>query len=162
MTAVSTRRVDKLLQMLGIDGIDKNQVLRIFKELDQRVAEFRNRPLDGSLYRYVLIDALYIKSREGGRTVGVTVQVATAVNEDRQREMIGLDMCTSETGAAWTAFLRGLVARGLSGGQLLVSATAMNAVNRPWSPTCPKHFGSAGARILCEICCRTYSRKTAT
>lgn len=121
VTGVSTRRVDKLVQMLGIDGIDKSQVSRISKELDQRVEEFRNRPLDGSPYRYVWIDALYIKSREGGRTVGVAVLVATAVNEAGQREIIGLDTCTSETGAAWTAFLRGLVARGLSGVQLVVS-----------------------------------------
>lgn len=121
VTGVSTRRVDKLVQMLGIDGIDKSQVSRISKELDERVQEFRNRPLESSPYRYVWIDALYIKSREGGRTVGVAVGIATAVNEAGQREIIGLETFTTETGAAWTGFLRGLTARGLRGVQLVIS-----------------------------------------
>jgi transposase-like protein len=121
VTGVSTRRVDKLVQALGIDGIDKSQVSRIAKELDGRVEEFRNRPLTGSPYRYVWIDALYIKAREGGRTVSVAVGVATGVNDAGHREIIGIETFTSETGAAWTAFLRSLVARGLTGVQLVIS-----------------------------------------
>ena len=118
---VSTRRVDKLVKMLGIDGIDKSQVSRISQELDARVEEFRSRPLDASPYRYVWIDALYIKVREGGRTVSSAVGVATAVNSSGNREIIGLDIFNTEDGASWTAFLRGLVARGMSGVQLVVS-----------------------------------------
>ncbi len=118
---VSTRRVDKLVRALGIDGIDKSQVSRISQELDQRVEEFRNRRLDGSPYRYLWIDALYIKVREGGRTVGVAVGVATAVNASGHREIIGLDIFDTEDGASWTAFLRSLVARGLRGCELVVS-----------------------------------------
>lgn len=121
VTGVSTRRVDKLVQTLGIDGIDKSQVSRIAKDLDVKVEEFRNRPLTGSPYRYVWIDALYIKAREGGRTVSVAVGIASAVNHDGKREIIGVDTFTSETGAAWTAFLRSLVARGLHGVQLVIS-----------------------------------------
>ena len=89
VSGVSTHRVDKLVQTLGISGIDKSQVSRIAKELDDRVEEFRSRRLDGSPYRYVWIDALHIKARDGGRTESVAVAVATAVNDDGHREIIG-------------------------------------------------------------------------
>ena len=121
ISGVSTRRVDKIVQALGIDGIDKSQVSRISKELDARVEEFRQRKLDGSPYRYLWVDALYIKTREGGRTTSVATAVATAVNDTGQREIVGLEVFTAEDGAAWTSFLRGLVARGLGGVELVVS-----------------------------------------
>ena len=118
---VSTRRVDGLVKTLGIDGISKSQVSAMAKSLDPIVEAFRNRPLDAGPYRYVWIDALVIKCREGGRIVNVALVCATAVNREGQREILGMDVVTREDGAAWTAFLRSLVARGLSGVELVIS-----------------------------------------
>lgn len=91
------------------------------KSLDQIVEEFRTRPLDGAPYPYVTLDALVVKCREGGRTVNVCVVHAVGVNHEGFRESLGLDVVTSEDGAAWLAFMRGLVARGLSGVRLASS-----------------------------------------
>ncbi len=119
---VSTRRIDKLVEAMGIDGISKSQVSALAAELDQLVKAFRQRPLDqGGPYTYVWLDATYVKCREHGRVVSVAVVVATAVNTDGQREILGVDIITVEDGAGWTAFLRDLVARGLSGVKLVVS-----------------------------------------
>ena len=118
---VSTRRVDDIVKQMGIDGISKSQVSVLAKSLDEQVAEFRNRPLDGGPYAYVFLDALTQKVREGGRIVNVAVVVATGVNADGHREILGVDLVTTEDGAGWTAFLRGLVARGLSGVALVIS-----------------------------------------
>lgn len=118
---VSTRRVDGLVKTLGIEGISRSQVSRMAKTLDEEVAAFRNRPLDGGAYPYLWVDALAIRVREGGRVVKVACVVATAVNSEGRREVVGLDTFTEETGAAWTAFLRDLVARGLSSVRLVVS-----------------------------------------
>lgn len=118
---VSTRRVDGLVKTLGIDGISKSQVSAMAKSLDPMVEAFRNRPLDTGPYRYLWIDALVIKCREGGRIVNVALVCATGVNCEGQREILGMDVVTREDGAAWTAFLRSLVARGLSGVELVIS-----------------------------------------
>ena len=118
---VSTRRVDDLVKAMGIDGISKSQVSRMAAELDAKVAEFRDRPLDAGPYRYVWIDALTQKVREGGRVVNCSVVIATAVTNEGRREIIGFDIVTTESTAAWTAFLRSLVARGLSGVELVIS-----------------------------------------
>lgn len=118
---VSTRRVDKLVQTMGMEGISKSQVSRLAGQLDELVEEFRNRPLDSGPYTYVWLDAHVQRCREGGRIVNVAVVTAIGVNADGHREVLGLDVITAETGAGWTAFLRGLVARGLSGVQLVVS-----------------------------------------
>jgi len=118
---VSTRRVDDVVKAMGIDGISKSQVSELAKSLDTMVSAFRNRPLDGGPYSYVWLDALTQKVREGGRIVNVAVIVATGVNADGHREILGVDLITTEDGAGWTAFLRGLVARGLSGVALVVS-----------------------------------------
>ena len=91
------------------------------RTLDEDVAAFRSRPLDGRSYPYLWVDALAIRVREGGRVVKVCCVVATAVNAEGQREIVGLDTFTEESGPAWTAFLRDLVARGLSGVRLVVS-----------------------------------------
>ncbi len=85
------------------------------------VSEFKERPLDGGPYRYLWIDALTQRVREGGRVVNVSAVIATAVNAAGNREIIGLDIATTEDTAAWTAFLRALVARGLSGVELIIS-----------------------------------------
>lgn len=121
VTGVSTRRVDKLVKTLGIDGISKSQVSEMAKSLDEAVEAFRNRPLDKGPYTYLWIDALTQKCREGGRIVNVAAVLATAVNGEGHREVLGLDVVTTEDGAGWTQFLRGLVARGLSGVELVTS-----------------------------------------
>ena len=121
VAGVSTRRVDGLVQTLGIKGISKSQVSEMAKSLDEGVEAFRNRPLDGGPYRYLWLDALTMRCRDGGRIVNVAVVVATAVNTDGHREILGIDVVTTEDGASWTTFLRGLVARGLSGVWLVTS-----------------------------------------
>ena len=118
---VSTRRVDDLVKALGCDGISKSQVSRICGELDRVVDSFLDRPLDGGPYCYVWLDALSQKVREEGRIVNVSVAVATAVNAEGKREIVGMDVGTSEDGAFWLSFLRSLVARGLSGVELVTS-----------------------------------------
>jgi putative transposase len=121
LLGVSTRRVDKLVEQLGITGISKSQVSAMAKVLDEQVEAFRTRALDGGPYTFVWLDALTQKVREGGRIAGVHALVATAVNANGQREILGLDVTSREDGAGWPAFRRGLVARGLSGVQLVIS-----------------------------------------
>jgi len=118
---VSTRRVEGLVRQLGIERISKSRVSEMAKELDAAVEAFRTRPLDGGPYTYVWLDALTQKVREAGRIANVAVVVATGVNASGSREILGLDLHTSEDGAGWTAFLRGLVARGLHGVRLVIS-----------------------------------------
>ena len=118
---VSTRRVDDVARAMGLDGISKSQVSRVCAELDEVVAAWRNRPLDAGPYAFVWLDALVVKVREHGRVVNTAALVATGVNADGHREILGLDVGAAEDGAAWTAFLRSLVARGLGGVKLVVS-----------------------------------------
>jgi transposase-like protein len=121
LAGVSTRRVDGLVKTLGIEGISKSQVSELAKSLDEMVASFRSRPLDGGPYPYLWLDALTQRVREGGRIVNVHAVIATGVNGEGYREVLGIDLVTSEDGVAWTQLLRDLVARGLSGVQLVVS-----------------------------------------
>ncbi len=118
---VSTRRVDDLVRSMGIEGMSKSQVSELAAELDERVAEFRGRPLESGPYRYCWIDALTQRVREGGRVVNVSAVIATAVNAEGKREIVGFDVVTTEDTDAWTAFLRSLVKRGLSGVELVIS-----------------------------------------
>ena len=121
---VSTRRVEPdhdLIKALGCDGISSSQVSRICEQLDEVVDSFLGRPLDGGPYPYVWLDGLTQKVREGGRIVNVCVVVATGVNAEGQREILGMDVGASEDGAFWLAFLRSLTARGLSGVELVTS-----------------------------------------
>jgi len=118
---VSTRRVDKLVRTLGIEGISKSQVSKLVQELDVEVKAFRERPLTGGPYPFVWVDALCVKSREGGRVVNVSTLVAVGVNQEGKREVLGVDVVTTEDGAGWLAFLRSLVARGLHGVRLVTS-----------------------------------------
>ena len=144
---VSTRRVDGLVKTLGIEWLSKSQVSRMAAELDEMVAEFRNRPLDDGPYTYVWMDALTQKVREGGRIVNVAVVTAVGVNAEGHREVLGVDVITTEDGAGWLAFLRGLVARGLSGVALVVSdahpglidAIASTLVGATWQ-RCRTHY----------------------
>ena len=117
---VSTRRVERLLETLGLTGISKSRVSEIVQELDPAVEAFRHRPLTLA-YPYLWLDALEIKCREEGHSVEASVVVATAVSEHGHREILGVDVFTTEDGAAWLAFLRSLKARGLSGVRLVVS-----------------------------------------
>jgi putative transposase len=121
LAGVSTRRVEGLVQTLGIAHLSKSQVSVMAKALDGMVDEFRNRPLDSGPYTYLWVDALTQRCRDGGRVVNVCTAIATAVNANGQREILGVDVFTSEDGAAWTSFLRGLAARGLSGVRLVIS-----------------------------------------
>jgi putative transposase len=118
---VSTRKVEDLVQTLGIARLSKSQVSELAKSLDATVASFRERPLDGGPYPYVWLDAVALRCREGGRTVHVAVLVAVGVNAEGKREVLGLEVVTGEDGAGWLAFVRGLVARGLAGVQLAIS-----------------------------------------
>ena len=118
---VSTRRVENLVQALGCEGISKSQVSRICSELDSVVDSFLGRPLDGGPSQYLWLDALTQKVREDGRIVNVSVAVATGVNREGKREVLGIDVGTSEVGAFWMAFLRSLAARGLGGVELVTS-----------------------------------------
>ena len=129
LLGVSTRRVEKLAAALGVVGLSKSQVSAMAAELDELVEGFRNRPLDAGPYTFVWIDALTQKVREGGRTVNVHCLIATGVNAEGYREILGIDVTSSEDGAGWLAFLRGLAARGLSGVQLVTSDDHAGLVN---------------------------------
>ena len=117
---VSTRRVETPSRLWASRG-SKSEVSRLAAELDTVVTQFKERPLDRGPYRYLWIDALTQRVREGGRVVNVAAIIATAVNNEGTREIIGFDIATTEDTAAWTAFLRSLVARGLSGVELVIS-----------------------------------------
>jgi transposase-like protein len=148
LAGVSTRRVDGLVQTLGLTGISKSQVSELARSLDEVVTAFRTRPLDGGPYPYLWVDALVQRCREGGRIVNVATVLATAVNADGRRELLGVDVITTEDGAGWLAFLRGLAARGLSGVQLviadahggLVQAIGAALPGASWQ-RCRTHFG---------------------
>ncbi|MFJ4761739.1 IS256 family transposase (plasmid) [Kocuria marina subsp. indica] len=121
LLGVSTRRMDKLVQSLGITGLSRSQVSTMATDLDEHVASFRTRPLDAGPYTFVAADALTMKVREGGRVVKVAVMVATGVNADGHREILGVQVATAESGAGWLTFFRDLVARGLAGVRLVTS-----------------------------------------
>jgi putative transposase len=147
LVGVSTRRVEKLVQQLGVERMSRSQVSRLARSLDQIVEDFRTRALDGAPYAYLTLDALVVKCRQGGRTVNVCVVDAVGVNRDGFRESLGLDVVTSEDGAAWLAYLRSLVARGLGGVKLvssdahpgLVDAIAATLPGASWQ-RCRTHF----------------------
>jgi putative transposase len=122
LLGVSTRRMDKLVQSLGITGLSKSQVSTMATELDEHVEQFRTRPLtEAGPFTFVAADALVLKVREGGRVVPVHALVATGVNADGHREILGLQVTTAEDGAGWLGFFRDLTARGLTGVKLVTS-----------------------------------------
>jgi transposase-like protein len=150
LAGVSTRRMDKLVKTLGIDGLSKSQVSRMAADLDEHVAAFRHRPLDeAGPFTFVAADALTMKVREGGRVINAVCLVATGVNGDGHREVLGLQVATSETGAAWNTFFADLVARGLAGVRLvtsdahagLVEAIAANLPGAVWQ-RCRTHYAA--------------------
>ena len=150
LAGVSTRRMDKLVKTLGINSLSKSQVSRMAADLDQLVAEFRHRPLgDAGPFTFVAADALTMKVREGGRVVASVVLIATGVNADGRREVLGVQVATSETGAAWNTFFADLVARGLAGVRLVTSdahaglkdAIAANLPGAVWQ-RCRTHYAA--------------------
>jgi transposase-like protein len=141
---VSTRRVDQLVESLGL-RISRSEVSRIAGLLDEQVTAFRQRPLEGR-YPYVFVDAKIEKVRDGGRVARKCVVIAHAVHETGRREIIGLDVGEAETETFWTEFLRSLVARGLVGVQLAISdahpglkAAIARVLGSPWQ-RCTVHF----------------------
>ena len=121
LLGVSTRRMERLVQSLGIEALSKSQVSEMATDLDAHVADFRTRPLDAGPYTFLAADALVLKVREGGRVVNVHALVAVGVNGEGHREVLGIQTTSAEDGAGWLAFFRDLVARGLSGVALVTS-----------------------------------------
>ena len=141
---VSTRRVDQLVESLGL-RISKSEVSRIAGMLDEQVQAFRARPLEGR-YPYLFVDAKVEKVRAGGRVVSKCVVIAHGVHETGRREIIGIDVGEAETEAFWREFLRSLVARGLTGVQLAISdahpglkAALAQVLGAAWQ-RCTVHF----------------------
>jgi putative transposase len=147
LLGVSTRRVEKLAETLGVKSLSKSQVSQLAKSLDGAVEQFRSRPLDAGPYRFIQADALTLRVREGGRTVLVHGLIATGVNADGHREILGFEVTSAEDGAGWLAFFRGLTARGLSGVVLvtsdahagLVAAIAATLPGASWQ-RCRTHY----------------------
>lgn len=158
LLGVSTRRMDRLVQSLGITGLSRSQVSVMARDLDELVRDFRERPLDEGPYTFVAADALTMKVREGGRVLKIAVMVATGVNADGFREILGVTTSTAESGAGWNSFFKDLVARGLNGVALvtsdahagLVDAIGANLPGASWQrcrthytanlmSVCPKH-----------------------
>jgi len=150
LAGVSTRRMDKLVKTLGIDSLSKSQVSRMAAELDEHVEQFRHRPLDAAgPFTFVAADALTMKLREGGRVINAVVLLATGVNGDGHREVLGMRVATAETGPVWNEFFADLVARGLTGVRLvtsdahagLVEAIAANLPGASWQ-RCRTHYAA--------------------
>jgi len=150
LLGVSTRRMDKLVQSLGITSLSKSQVSRMAEDLDAQVEAFRTRSLsEAGPFTFVAADALTMKVREGGRVINAAVLVATGVNADGHREILGLRLATTETKEAWNSFFADLVARGLAGVKLvtsdahagLVQAIAANLPGASWQ-RCRTHYAA--------------------
>jgi transposase-like protein len=149
LLGVSTRRVERLVQAMGITGLSKSQVSEMARDLDAQVEAFRTRPLDAGPYTFVAADALTMKVREHGRVIKVAAMVATGVNAEGYREILGLQLSTAEDGAGWLGFFRDLVARGLTGVGLvtsdahagLVAAVGATLPGASWQ-RCRTHFAA--------------------
>jgi transposase-like protein len=158
---VSTRSVDDLVQAMGMTGISKSQVSRLCGEIDDKVKAFLGRPIEGD-WPYLWIDATYVKVRQSGRIVSVAIIVAVGVNSDGRREVLGMEIGTSEAEPIWTEFLRKLTRRGLRGVKLVVSdaheglkAAVTKVLSATWQ-RCRVHFmrtvlahaGKSGRRVV--------------
>lgn len=158
---ISTRSVDELVKAMGMTGISKSQVSRLCQEIDERVASFMDRPLEGD-WPYLWLDATYVKVRHNGRVVSVAVVLAIGVNADGRREVLGMDIGLSEAEAFWIEFLRKLRRRGLNGVKLVISdaheglkAAVTKVLSATWQ-RCRVHFlrnllahaGKQGRRLV--------------
>jgi putative transposase len=171
---VSTRAVDDLVQAMGMTGISKSQVSRLCAEIDDKVAAFLNRPLEGD-WPYLWLDATYVKVRENGRIVSVAVIVAVAVNGNGRREVLGLAIGPSEAETFWTDFLRTLTRRGLRGVKLVISdahegltAAVARVLHASWQ-RCRVHFmrnllayaGKSGRRVVAAFIATAFAQDDA-
>ena len=145
VNGVSTRKVERLVEQLGIHGMDKDRVSRLCRCLDEQVELFRQRPLEGG-YPYLWLDAKCVKVRDQGHVRSKAIVIAYAVHETGSREIIGLDLGEIESEGFWLEFLRSLKARGLEGVRLVISdhhEGLKNAIARtisaPWQ-RCTVHF----------------------
>ena len=145
VNGVSTRKVDRLVEQLGIAGMTKDRVSALCRGLDDHVDAFRTRPLEGC-YPYLWLDAKHVKVRDRGRVVSKAVVIAYAVHESGVREVIDLDVGEVESGAFWREFLLALKRRGLHGVQLVISdaheglkAAIARVLACPWQ-RCTVHF----------------------
>jgi transposase-like protein len=149
LLGVSTRRMEKLVESLGITRLSRSQVSEMARDLDEQVEAFRTRPPGAGPYTFVAADALVLKVREGGRVVNVHALLATGVNAGGHREILGLQVTTGEDGAGWLGFFRDLTARGLTGVQLvtsdahngLVSAIGATLPGAAWQ-RCRTHYAA--------------------
>ena len=170
---ISTRSVDDLVKAMGMSGISKSQVSRLCEEIDGRVKAFLSRPLEGD-WPYLWIDATYLKVRRGGRIVSVAVIIAVGVNTDGRREVLGLEIGTSEAEPIWTEFLRKLTRRGLRGVKLVISdahegikAAASKVLSASWQ-RCRVHFqrnalahaGKSGRRVVSAFIATAFAQET--
>jgi transposase-like protein len=171
---IATRSVDGLVRTLGMSGVSRSQVSRLCAEIDERVQAFLNRPLEGK-YRYLWIDATYVKVRENGRIVSRAVIIAVGLNKDGHREVLGIDIGPSEAETFWTDFLRKLVRRGLKGVQLVISdaheglkAAAARVRATSWQ-RCRVHFmrnalaytGKSGKRMVSAFIATAFAQEDA-
>ena len=141
---VSTRKIESVLEQLGIAGVSAAQVSQLCSALDEKVRQFRERPLGE--HRYVWLDALYEKVRVNDRVESMAVVIATGVNRDGRREVLGLDVLPAESEEGWTGFLKSLKERGLSGVKLVISdahkgltAAVRKVLKAEWQ-RCKVHF----------------------
>jgi putative transposase len=170
---VSTRSVDDLVKAMGASGVSKSQVSRLCEEIDGKVKAFLERPIEGD-WPYLWIDATYMKVRRGGRVVSVAVIIAVGVNADGRREILGLEVGTSEAEPVWTAFLRKLTRRGLRGVKLVISdaheglkAAATKVLSATWQ-RCRVHFmrnvlahaGKSGRRVVSAFIATAFAQET--
>jgi transposase-like protein len=171
---VSTRSVDELVKAMGMTGISKSQVSRLCGEIDDKIASFLNRPLEGD-WPYLWLDATYVKVRQDGRIVSVAVIVAVGVNGDGRREVLGMAVGPSEAETFWTDFLRKLARRGLRGVKLVVSdaheglkAAVARVLNASWQ-RCRVHFmrnvlahaGKQGRRVVSAFIATAFAQNDA-
>ena len=170
---VSTRSVDDLVKAMGMSGISKSQVSRLCEEIDDKVKVFLDRPIEGE-WPYLWIDATYLKVRRGGRIVSVAVIIAVGVNTDGRREVLGMEVGTSEAEAIWSEFLRKLTRRGLRGVKLAVSdahegikAAVSKVLSATWQ-RCRVHFmrnalahaGKSGRRVVSAFIATAFAQDT--
>jgi len=178
---VSTRSVDdpsanevcREVKAMGMSGISKSQVSRLCEEIDDKVKAFLDRPIEGE-WPYLWIDATYLKVRRGGRIVSVAVIIAVGVNTDGRREVLGMEIGTSEAEPIWTEFLRKLTRRGLGGVKLVVSdahegikAAVSKVLCATWQ-RCRVHFmrnalahaGKSGRRVVSAFIATAFAQDT--
>ena len=171
---VSTRSVDELVKAMGMTGISKSQVSRLCTEIDDKIAAFLNRSLEGD-WPYLWLDATYVKVRANGRIVSVAVIIAVAVNSDGRREVLGMAIGASEAETFWTEFLRKLARRGLRGVKLVISdaheglkAAVAKVLHASWQ-RCRVHFmrnvlahaGKQGRRVVAAFIATAFAQEDA-